>query len=333
MIDLVVPKLGLTVIEVEVVRWLVEQGASVRAGDPVIDLNADKTDVVVEALATGVLTERFVHEGDVVAVGGLLGRIDSTDAAIDRHLDPDDERHLEDANEPEIDQRRPKPSSPAARRLAAEHGVPLDSITGTGPGGRVVERDVPVSRSRPALERGLPTLVAAESADTHRLTIEVDPAMMDQGVSRGRSLGLPLRHVHLIAGALSDLARSGRVEGVGTVGWRALTDPPGEVRVVNPAATPYEIITTAPSRSFVDAVVVDMSDTSVRGLAPSGTHDNAVSVTVSACRDEVVAVAGAIAVRSRLTLALGWTSPQVTFEDAVSVLGTLAEAVEEESHS
>jgi pyruvate dehydrogenase E2 component (dihydrolipoamide acetyltransferase) len=74
------PKWGLSMTEGRIVDWLVEEGAELARGDPVVEVETEKINGVVEAPAAGVLRRRVVAEGDVIAVGGLLGVI--ADAAV-----------------------------------------------------------------------------------------------------------------------------------------------------------------------------------------------------------------------------------------------------------
>jgi pyruvate dehydrogenase E2 component (dihydrolipoamide acetyltransferase) len=74
------PKWGLSMTEGRIVDWLVEEGAELARGDPVVEVETEKINGVVEAPAAGVLRRRVAAEGDVIAVGGLLGVI--ADAAV-----------------------------------------------------------------------------------------------------------------------------------------------------------------------------------------------------------------------------------------------------------
>ena len=78
MIDLVVPKWGLTMEDAEVVDWLVEAGATVAEGDELLELETDKANGMVESPCSGTLAEVLVAVGDVVVPGQVVGRIDPT---------------------------------------------------------------------------------------------------------------------------------------------------------------------------------------------------------------------------------------------------------------
>jgi pyruvate/2-oxoglutarate dehydrogenase complex dihydrolipoamide acyltransferase (E2) component len=74
-IDVVVPKWGLTMEDAEVLQWLKSVGDAVSEGEPILELETDKATGEVESPATGVLAEALVEPGQVVEPGQLLGRI------------------------------------------------------------------------------------------------------------------------------------------------------------------------------------------------------------------------------------------------------------------
>jgi len=156
------PKLGLTMQEAEVVRWLAEIGAEIRAGDPLCEVETDKITMEVESPADGVLLRR-VEPGEVVAVGigiAVVGTAGEDASGVPLHGDAPsgdedrDESHVDSWDEREPQVSTPvravtvdppvarRPVAPVARRRAEELGVDLATITGTGPGGRIVKRDV-----------------------------------------------------------------------------------------------------------------------------------------------------------------------------------------------
>jgi pyruvate dehydrogenase E2 component (dihydrolipoamide acetyltransferase) len=161
----VMPKLGLTMQEAELVRWLVEVGAEVGAGLPLCEVETDKITMEVEAPAGGILLRR-VEAGVVVAVGvgiAVVGGPDEDPSRAVLHGENQNESHFDSPDErapvaaagtaadpvagpeelpPAPDAGGRRPVAPVARRLAAELGVDLSTVTGTGPGGRIVRRDV-----------------------------------------------------------------------------------------------------------------------------------------------------------------------------------------------
>jgi len=76
MIDIVVPKWGLTAEEAVLVAWLKEVGDQVSEGEGVADMETDKADAELEAPATGVLREIIVAAGSTVEPGQVIGRIE-----------------------------------------------------------------------------------------------------------------------------------------------------------------------------------------------------------------------------------------------------------------
>ena len=76
MIDVVVPKWGLTMEEADVLQWLKSVGETVTEGEPILELETDKATGEVEAPASGVLVETLVESGQRVEPGQLVARID-----------------------------------------------------------------------------------------------------------------------------------------------------------------------------------------------------------------------------------------------------------------
>jgi pyruvate dehydrogenase E2 component (dihydrolipoyllysine-residue acetyltransferase) len=121
--EVVMPRLSDSMEEGTIVRWLKQDGDRVSEGDPLAEVETDKATVTFDADAAGTL-QIVAAEGQTVPIGQLIARIGEAPARQER-----------DGNG------RPK-ASPLARRLARESGVELSQLTGTGPGGRIVEADV-----------------------------------------------------------------------------------------------------------------------------------------------------------------------------------------------
>ncbi|MBX6771251.1 MAG: 2-oxoglutarate dehydrogenase complex dihydrolipoyllysine-residue succinyltransferase [Chloroflexi bacterium] len=129
-----VPPLGESIVEATVGRWLKSPGEAVAAGEPVVELETEKVNLEVTADSSGVL-QRILHQaGEVVHVGDVLGVV----ASAAEQPSP-----TAPAAPP---QAAAAPSevlaSPVARQIAAEYGVPLTEVRGTGPGGRITREDV-----------------------------------------------------------------------------------------------------------------------------------------------------------------------------------------------
>jgi len=152
MISIKVPPLGESIVEATVARWLKKEGEAVAAGDTLVELETDKVTVEVPALKGGVLARQTKRDGDVVAVDDVLGEIDESAAGASpapaKAAPAAQAPAPAPATAPTPAPAAPAPSSgdvkvsPAARRVAAEGGVDLGGITGTGRGGVVSKPDV-----------------------------------------------------------------------------------------------------------------------------------------------------------------------------------------------
>jgi pyruvate dehydrogenase E2 component (dihydrolipoamide acetyltransferase) len=131
-----IPKVGLVMEAVRVTRWLKNVGDTVRLGEPLVEVETEKSVVEIEATVSGRLVEILVHVGQEASVGNPIARLES-----------DLETHAGDRIR----------SSPAARKLAGEHGVDLGSIAGSGPRGRVQLEDVKKAIESPATARATHT--------------------------------------------------------------------------------------------------------------------------------------------------------------------------------
>jgi pyruvate dehydrogenase E2 component (dihydrolipoamide acetyltransferase) len=146
--EITMPRLSDSMEEGTVAKWLVEAGAHVEKGQPLVEIDTDKATVVYEAEESGTLAI-LAAEGETVALGAPIARIgDPGQEARELKGPPPDK----DAGAPPAPAaptartaRAAKPGgnvSPVARRLAAELGVDLAALSGTGPGGIVTKADV-----------------------------------------------------------------------------------------------------------------------------------------------------------------------------------------------
>ena len=179
-VQVTVPKLGLTMTEARIVEWLVEEGAAVEKGQPLVRIETDKAVAEVESPADGILGWIGVQPGEVVTVTGFLAWI----VGPDEEIPPAPEVTIAESVGPN-DTRRVK-ASPLARQMAAEAGLDLAMLTGTGPGGRITEEDVkralarktrPVPSVVPLGEvvpmAGVRQIIAKRMADSVRTTAQV----------------------------------------------------------------------------------------------------------------------------------------------------------------
>ncbi len=140
--EVVMPKWGLTMKSGKIARWLVEEGAAVTAGMPLLEVETDKITNVVEAPCDGVLVEIVEEAGATVPVMEVIARIGEAGEAAAPRAAAQGEAAPAAAAAPVAASAREVRAMPAARRLAKELGVDLTLVTGTGRDGIVMERDV-----------------------------------------------------------------------------------------------------------------------------------------------------------------------------------------------
>jgi pyruvate dehydrogenase E2 component (dihydrolipoamide acetyltransferase) len=148
---LLMPRLGETMEDGVLVGWLVEQGKPFKRGDPLVEIETDKTVAEFPALSDGVLVEPLVQIGDRVKVGTPIARLEIPGEAGAPTPEPEvsppaapakiaatsaPPAHTT-AETPE----RPR-ATPLARRIARERGIDLAALHGTGRRGRIERRDV-----------------------------------------------------------------------------------------------------------------------------------------------------------------------------------------------
>ncbi len=142
-IEIKVPSVGESITEGVLAHWLKKDGDVVRADEPLFELETEKATTEVAAPAAGKLTIT-TPEGQTVAIGSVVGRIDESVTAPP--ADRADGRAKADAPAPQPMPEKPPAEevalSPAARRLAEDRGVDVHQLTGTGRGGRVIKEDV-----------------------------------------------------------------------------------------------------------------------------------------------------------------------------------------------
>lgn len=148
------PRLGETMKQGEIVTWLVEPGQEFKRGEAILEVETDKTAVEYPALGDGMLTEILADEGDVVAVGQPIARIDLGDAPDWTEADQEDDGDTRQTASTARTASAPDPvarpiavggrlrATPVARRLARQAGIDLDTLTGTGRRGRIEAGDV-----------------------------------------------------------------------------------------------------------------------------------------------------------------------------------------------
>jgi pyruvate/2-oxoglutarate dehydrogenase complex dihydrolipoamide acyltransferase (E2) component len=185
------PDLGEGVREGEIARWLVEVGQEIAEDDPLVEIQTDKTTVEIPSPAAGQVAQILVEEGELVPVGTPLVLIGS-DAAT--------------AGAPEPTRIQ---VTPLVRRIAGELGVDLESVRGSGPGGRITEEDVraaavPREGERREPLRGVRRQIAEHLARSHKevpaVTVVEECDFTNLSTVRGRRSYLPYVLAATVAG-------------------------------------------------------------------------------------------------------------------------------------
>jgi len=184
----IMPKLSPTMEEGQISRWLKKEGDKVSMGEPLAEIDTDKATMEMQALANGVLRKILINEGQSAPLGQLIAVIGEPNEDIAALLSeapaaatkPQEEKKPEPEKAPEQpapapqakaaaataqprgdNGRQPQPApsdsgrmivSPLAARMAAEAGIDLRSLQGSGPGGRIIKKDIEAALSQPKAE-------------------------------------------------------------------------------------------------------------------------------------------------------------------------------------
>jgi pyruvate dehydrogenase E2 component (dihydrolipoamide acetyltransferase) len=167
MAEIVMPRLSDSMEEGVVLKWLKQVGDEVAVGDELVEIETDKANMAYESDVAGTLTEILAQEGDTLEIGAPIAIVgDAGEAPVSEASKETDEGSAPQAAGPVAAGDPPLPpvaeassatvpptappadeggrvkASPLARRIARDTGVDLGSLTGSGPGGRIVKADV-----------------------------------------------------------------------------------------------------------------------------------------------------------------------------------------------
>lgn len=202
--DVTMPELGESVTEGTITTWLKEVGDEVEVDEPLLEVSTDKVDTEIPSPVAGTLVEILANEDDTVEVGDVIARIGDADAApAEKEEEPAQEEKKE---EPAKEEKKEEPaeskpaekkeeSKPAAassseddhvpyvtplvRKLAKKHNIDLNTVEGTGVGGRVRKQDILAIVNG---EGSTDSAAAPATAEQRTSTKSVDP---DKAALRG----------------------------------------------------------------------------------------------------------------------------------------------------
>jgi pyruvate dehydrogenase E2 component (dihydrolipoamide acetyltransferase) len=160
--DILMPLLSPSMTEGTLVKWLKKEGDAVKSGDVLAEVETDKATMDLEAFDSGILRKILVPDGTKVAVQSKIGIIGTKDEKIDESASaPAPAAPKAEEAPAKKEEAKPAPAatsapstptsssngsrvkaSPLAKKVADEKGVKLAGLTGTGPGGRIVKKDV-----------------------------------------------------------------------------------------------------------------------------------------------------------------------------------------------
>ena len=168
-VKVIMPQMGESVAEGTVAKWLKKPGDRVEKDENILEISTDKIDAEIPAPASGFLTSVIVEEGRIVEVGTALAIIADTMEEVEGEPLPaetatpeateaevveptaEPERTVGEKSEPAAKRKLPENAvtgdkrkfyTPVVLRMAAEHGVELDQVEGTGMGGRITKKDL-----------------------------------------------------------------------------------------------------------------------------------------------------------------------------------------------
>ncbi len=149
MAQIKVPALGESVTEATVAKWLKKEGDSVKADEPVVELETDKVTLEVNAPSAGVISRITIPSGGTVSVGAILGEIGEGKASNDTKSQPAPQEAKKEPPKAAIASGAAKVAppddqklAPAVRKMVDDHNLKPDAIAASGKGGRLTKEDV-----------------------------------------------------------------------------------------------------------------------------------------------------------------------------------------------
>jgi pyruvate dehydrogenase E2 component (dihydrolipoamide acetyltransferase) len=165
-IDVIMPQMGESIAEGTISKWIKQVGDEVKRDEPIFEISTDKVDAEIPAPNAGVLAEILVQQGATVAVNTVVARIETEKGAAvappaaapppaapgpavppaPRPAPPAEAqrpaRPAAASADESVDERLRRRSTPLVRKIAAEHGIDITSVQGSGHAGRVTKNDI-----------------------------------------------------------------------------------------------------------------------------------------------------------------------------------------------
>jgi 2-oxoglutarate dehydrogenase E2 component (dihydrolipoamide succinyltransferase) len=179
--ELTMPKMGESIAEATIIRWLKNEGERIEADEPLLEIATDKVDSEVPSPQSGILSKKLFNENDVVAVGALVAIIETEAAGANApvvsapptalYVEKTVHAAVETISAPLIQNDSNRFYSPLVMNIAKTEGISmnqLESLAGTGKEGRVTKRDILsfIENKDNMPTEAAPQVVAAPVADT-----------------------------------------------------------------------------------------------------------------------------------------------------------------------
>ncbi|NEU29577.1 2-oxo acid dehydrogenase subunit E2 [bacterium LRH843] len=137
--EITMPKLGESVTEGTISRWLVAPGDHVNKYDPIAEVITDKVNAEIPSSYSGTIRELLVQEDETVGIGTVICTIDAEGSPAPTIDLPESKSEVTPVEESQSQKRR---YSPAVLRMSQEHEIDLELVTGSGKGGRITRKDI-----------------------------------------------------------------------------------------------------------------------------------------------------------------------------------------------
>ena len=199
-VDVVMPQMGESIAEGTLSKWLKKVGDSVKRDEPIFEISTDKVDAEIPAPSSGVLAEIIVQEGQTVPVSTVVARLEtevgaaipaaapaaapakaepakvaaSAPAAPAKAVAAATPARATSGNGNSLEERLRTKSSPLVRKIAAEHGLEISALQGSGIAGRVTKRDIMqfLESGAPIPSAARPSMHAPGGVDYHMPEID-----------------------------------------------------------------------------------------------------------------------------------------------------------------
>jgi pyruvate dehydrogenase E2 component (dihydrolipoamide acetyltransferase) len=229
----VMPKLSEAMETGKIIKWLKKEGDPIQGGDILAEIETDKADVEMEAFGAGVLRKILVPAGEKAPVGGLIGIIAGADEDISSvasaaptpaaapvppppapaaappapvvpvAASPAAPPRVAAVAAPPLAEGHRVKASPLARKIAAQSGVDLRLVPGSGPGGRIIRRDVEAATAARPAAGAAPVSVAAAGPEFEDVTLSQMRAVIAKRMPLSKA---PVPHFYVTSEVAMDRA-------------------------------------------------------------------------------------------------------------------------------